>query len=151
MPERFVSGETTTKFDETVPTEVINKMGEVSSKLIGITDEYVEFKRINDDEHMKLAQSIDNAVGYLTDKFDTKLYHAMMQTLAVLIPIMMVLEALMKTPIMRAINHFAKWYRYDPKTKHVYLNQCQRVIIEANANKEFDLTDWINQNKDIEC
>ena len=75
----------------------------------------------------------------------------MMQTLAVLIPIMMVLEALMKTPIMRAINHFAKWYRYDPKTKHVYLNQCQRVIIEANANKEFDLTDWINQNKDIEC
>lgn len=151
MPERFVSGETTTKFDETVPTEVIDKMSEVNSKLVGITDEYAEFKRINDDEHMQLAQSIDNTVRYLSDKFDNKLYHAMMQTLAILIPIMMFLEALMKTPIMRMINHFTKWYRYDPKTRHVYLNQCQRVIIEVNADEEFDLTEWIKNNKDAEC
>ena len=74
------------------------------------------------------------------------------RTLSVLLPLAMLLDVVLRSPVIRFINLFTKWYQYNKNTKSILLKQAPRIrsIVGREFEEYFNLTEWIDANKDID-
>lgn len=147
--DRFTSGKETTKFEQTVPTEVKETMYSVTSAFDEFKRKYDYDKEEHNDQHCRERYETDSKIKEVKDISNQHFAEMNIRTLYVLLPFAMLLEAVLKNPLVRFINLFAKWYQYDKVTKTIRLNQAPRMkTIIGLEGDMFNLTEWINANKE---
>lgn len=150
--DRFTSGKETTKFEQTVPTEIKETLYNVTSTFDEFKRKYDYDKEEHNDQHCRERYETDLKIKEVKDISDQYFAEMNIRTLSVLLPLAMLLDVVLRSPVIRFINLFTKWYQYNKNTKSILLKQAPRIrsIVGREFEEYFNLTEWIDANKDID-
>lgn len=147
--DRFTSGKETSKFEQIVPTDVRETMHGVTNAFDEFKRGYNQDKEAHNEQHLQELYEFDSKIKEVKDISDQYFAEMNIRTLFVLLPFAMLLESVLKNPLVRFINLFTKWYQYDKATKTIRLNQAPRMkTIIGIESDSFNLTEWIKANKE---
>ena len=145
MPDRFMSGQETLKYDAKVSAELINGMGTIEQTLKEYQD---KFNNYVDEHRLDHQQEEERTRAVILDYqrvINGELMNIRQNTAMGLYPILFLLDKILRNPIFRFLNLFCKWFRIDKETKHIFI-----IKIPYQYSDIFDLTGTLEDIRELQ-
>lgn len=145
MPDRFMSGQETIKFDAKVSAEIIDEMETLEHTF---KEHQASFNNYVNEHRLIHEQEEERTKAIILDlqrKINGELMNIRQNTAMGLYPILFLLDKILRNPIFRFLNFFCKWFRIDKETKHIFI-----IKIPYQYSDIFDLTGTLEDIRELQ-
>lgn len=145
MPDRFMSGQETVKYDAKVSAEITSEMETIERTFKehqAAFNNYVNEHRL---DHQQEEERTKAVISNVQREVGAELMNTRQNTAMGLYPILFLLDKMLRNPIFRFLNLFCKWFRIDKETKHIFI-----IKIPYQYSDIFDLTGTLEDIRELQ-
>ena len=145
MPDRFMSGQETIKFDAKVSAELIDGMGTIEHTLKEHQESFNNYVNEHRLDHQQEEERTKAVISNVQREVGAELMNTRQNTAMGLYPILFLLDKMLRNPIFRFLNLFCKLFRIDKETKHIFI-----IKIPYQYSDMFDLTGTLEDIRELQ-